>query len=326
MTDPARRHTVHTHLSWAPADVLYGLVADVTRWPVLLGPTLHAEVLEQADDEERFVLWALVNGEAKTWTSRRTRSAGERRIRFTQERSQPPIGSMGGAWHFRPAPGGATELVLEHDFTAAGDDPAVLDQLTAAVDRNSRDELAALAGLAERLAEHHLAPDDVVFAFEDEVRVTAPPEDIYTFVHRSDLWPERLPHVARVALGTPRPGVQDMEMDTVTPEGGHHTTRSIRLCFPECFPDRQIVYKQLVPPALLLGHSGSWDFRPDPDGAGGTVVTARHMVAIDPGRIEEVLGAGRTLADARSWLRSALGANSRATLSHAGRPEWASRS
>jgi aromatase len=51
----------------------------------------------------------------------------------------------------------------------------------------------------------------------------------------------------------------------------------------------------------------------------GGVVTARHTVAIDPAAVTEVLGAGATLDDARSHLRDVLGANSRATLSHADR-------
>jgi aromatase len=49
-------------------------------------------------------------------------------------------------------------------------------------------------------------------------------------------------------------------------------------------------------------------------------VTARHLVAVDPGAVERVLGPGTTLDDARTYLRDALGANSRATLAAAGAP------
>jgi hypothetical protein len=102
-----------------------------------------------------------------------------------------------------------------------------------------------------------------------------------------------------------------MEMDTVTADGSAHTTRSIRVCLPY----ESIVYKQLVPPALLLGHSGAWTFE---DTADGAVVTAEHTVAIDPAAVAGVLGEGATIARAREFLRSALGANSRTTLAHAG--------
>jgi aromatase len=100
-------------------------------------------------------------------------------------------------------------------------------------------------------------------------------------------------------------------MDTVTPDGHTHTTKSIRLCFP----DERIVYKQLLPPALLLGHSGAWSFAPGP--GDDTVVTSRHVVAINPAAIPDVLGPGRTLDDARRYAHEALSANSRTTLSHA---------
>lgn len=308
----SRTHrTVHGRRIAAPADVVYDLVADVTRWPVLFGPSLHVDVLERSEHHERFQLWALVNGEVKTWTSRRALDAGRRRITFEQERSQPPIASMGGEWRVEPlgGPGDGVELVLEHSFSVVGDDPETMAQLAAGVDRNSREELAALARVAE------LGPglDEVVVAFDDDVELPAGLGDVYDFVHRSDLWPERLPHVERVALHELAPDVQDMEMDTLTPEGNRHTTHSIRICFPR----GRIVYKQLVPPALLLGHSGAWRFAATSGDA--TVVTARHMVAIDPGKVEEVLGAGHTLADARAYVREALGANSRATLTHAGR-------
>lgn len=315
-TDGARRQRMtHSRRVAAPAEVLYDLVAGVERWPVLFGPTLHVDVLTRSATEETFRLWAMVAGEAKTWTSRRTLDPEGRRIGFEQERTQAPIASMGGAWHFRSMPDGTTEMTLEHHFTAVGDDPATLGRLAEAVDRNSEEELWAL----ERLAVLGPSPDDLVFAFEDVVPLPARPRDAYAFVHDADRWPERLPHVGRVVLQAPQPGVQDMEMDTVTVDGDRHTTRSIRICFPH----ERIVYKQLVPPALLLGHSGAWAFAPggspgDGSAGPGSVVTARHMVAIDPTRVETVLGAGSTLADARTYLRDALGANSRATLAHAG--------
>jgi hypothetical protein len=146
--------------------------------------------------------------------------------------------------------------------------------------------------------------------FEDEIPLDGSAEDAYVFIDRSDLWPQRLPHVARVRLLDPQPGVQDMEMETTTADGGTHTTRSIRLCFPS---DR-IVYKQLVTPELLLGHSGSWHLRKGED---GDVATARHTVVINPDAVAKVLGPDRTLADAREFVRGALGANSRTTMAHA---------
>jgi len=214
---------------------------------------------------------------------------------------------MGGAWEFRPLPGGRTEVVLEHDFTAVDDDAESLAWITEAVDRNSPVELAALA----RVAEQDHAVDDLVFSFEDVVRLPGTAADVYDFVYRADAWPDRLPHVRSLVLQEEEPGVQHIGMDTLTADGSTHTTTSVRLCFEPGL----IVYKQLVPPRILFGHSGSWTFE---ESAEGAIVTARHTVAIDPGAVREVLGTGKTVADAREFLREALGKNSRATLTHAG--------
>lgn len=47
------------------------------------------------------------------------------------------------------------------------------------------------------------------------------------------------------------------------------------------------------------------------------MATARHTVAVDPTGITEVLGPDATLADARTYVREALGRNSLTTLRHA---------
>ncbi|MGW6223687.1 aromatase/cyclase [Streptomyces olivaceus] len=301
-----RRHTRHTLTSSAPADVLYALAADVSCWPAVFAPTVYAHHFERSERSERFRLWAEVGGEVKTWVSRRELDPERLRIRFHQERSAAPIASMGGEWIFEPLPGGGTGIVLLHDFTAVGDDPATVDWIHAALDRNSPLELAALA----RVAELGHPVEDVVFSTSDTVTSPGSAADVYDFVYRSDLWPQRLPHVGRVALTEEVPGIQHMEMDTVTQDGSAHTTRSVRVCSP----GERIVYKQLVPPKLLLGHSGRWEFADTPDGA---VVTAEHTVVIDPAAVTEVLGDSATLADAKKYIRAALGGNSRSTLAHA---------
>jgi aromatase len=297
-------HCEHSVTVAAAPEVLFDLIGDVTRWPAIFEPTVHAKHLHRAPGRERFQLWALAHDELKTWVSRRTLDPVQRYITFEQERTQAPIASMSGSWTFHPS-GGGTEVVLTHDFTAVGDGEHD-EWLVSAVDANSNGELAAL----RRIAELGHAVADVVVSFADEIPLQGSPDDAYSFIERSDLWPQRLPHVARVSLLEPQPGVQDMEMDTMTSDGSRHTTRSIRLCVPP----GEIVYKQLVTPELLLGHSGAWQLtRRD----GGDVATARHTVVIDPDAVPRVLGADRTLADARAFVRGALGANSRATMSRA---------
>ncbi|NKY25914.1 aromatase/cyclase [Nocardia gamkensis] len=291
----------HTRVVQAAPDVVYRLVADVTRWPVIFEPSVLVRHLHRGPDEERFRLWATVGGAVKNWTSRRVLDAGQRRIAFEQERSQAPIASMGGGWSFRQIGPGTTKVTLDHHFTVV--DGADAAQVAASVDRNSVVELAALA----RIAELGYPVDEVIHTFEDTVTLECSADEAYDFVYHSERWPEQVPHVGRIELTEDAEGVQLMEMDTVTAGEIPHTTKSIRVCVP----GERIDYKQLVPPAILFGHSGAWEFADGPDGA---VVTARHTVAIHPGAAREILGANTDLADARAYLTEALSGNSRNTL------------
>lgn len=310
MAEPRQHHAEHTLTVSAPPAALYRLVSDVSVWPAVFGPTVHVHHLEHGADSERFQLWATVNGEVVTWVSQRAFDERQLRITFRQERSRNPlIGSMGGEWQFLDLGDGRTEVVLRHHFTAADDEQSTVDLINRALDTNSARELGALAAIAE--LGHPV--EDVVFSFTDTVEFDGPVEAAYEFVNRADLWAERLPHVARVGFTEPSPGVQTLEMDTRTADGSTHTTESIRVCRP----GEWIAYKQLRTPKLMTGHSGLWSFGTDE--AGRPVVTARHTVAVNPAAVEEVLGAGKTLADARDYLRDALGRNSTATMSHAAR-------
>ncbi|MGW8970479.1 aromatase/cyclase [Streptomyces platensis] len=296
----------HERVIAAPADEVYRLIADVTLWPVVFGPTVHVEHLHRSERDERFQMWALVSDEVHDWVSRRELDPVARRITFRQERSHPPVAGMSGVWSFHPLEDRRTKVVLEHTFSLTDDE--ALGAIRSAVDRNSSEELAALG----RVAELGHPVGEVIDRFSDTVVLDGPLPHVYDFVYRSDLWPSRLPHVTGVELSEDVPGVQHMEMGTVTADGATHTTRSIRICAT----DSSIAYKQLVSPNMLLGHSGRWTFRQ----LGSRVeATATHTVAIDPRAARSVLGEDSTLEQARAHVREALGGNGRATLAHAGR-------
>ncbi|MEV4754166.1 aromatase/cyclase [Micromonospora sp. NPDC049559] len=306
MTPSEPHATVHRITVDAPAEQVFALVADVTAWPYVFPPTLHAEYLRRSDTEERLRIWATANGEVKTWTSRRLLHRDRRRIRFQQEVPAPPLASMSGEWIVEAAGPDRTEVTLTHEFRALTAEPETLAWITRAVDTNSDAELAALRNAAERTEDDR----ELLLTFADTVHVDAPPEPVYAFIHDADGWPERLPHVARVRLDEDPPGTQLLEMDTRAPDGDVHTTRSVRICFA---PER-IVYKQLERPRLLAVHTGRWSFRAV---SGGTEVTSAHTVVLDRDAIPEVLPPDTTVARARQLVRNALGRNSRTTLEHA---------
>ncbi|MFC0436766.1 aromatase/cyclase [Kutzneria buriramensis] len=285
----------------APAAAVYDLVRDVTRWPVIFAPTVHVRHLARDERGERFQIWAVAGDGVLTWTSRREFEPSA--VAFRQERSQPPVASMGGRWEFRDSAEGS-EVLLRHRFAATEEEAVGWIEQT--LDRNSEAELAGL----RRIAELGVPLDQACFTFEDSVEIAGSAADAYRFIDEADRWPDLLPHVRRVDLVETAPGIQRLEMDTVTKDGDTHTTSSVRVCFP----DELIVYKQVLPPALLIGHSGQWSFRPT---ATGATVTATHTVLIDPAAVAGVLGASATLQDARAFARKALGGNSLTTLAHA---------
>lgn len=285
----------------APAQRVYDLVANVEDWPTVFGPTVHATYVEKSFSDELIRLWATANDTAKTWTSRRQTDFVAMRISFRQEKSSPPVGGMGGTWIVEPTGPGSCRVRLLHDYFAASDDPADLEWIIKAVDRNSHAELAALKSTAES------GPGELM-TFDDTVEVDGRAADVYDFLNEAQLWQERLPHVVRVRLEEDTPGLQILEMDTRTKDGSVHTTKSVRVCQPH---DR-IVYKQIVVPALMTLHTGRWSIE---ERTGGWVsVTSRHTVRINTENIAKVLGEGADVAAARTFVRNALSGNSMATL------------
>ncbi len=291
----------------APAGRIYRLIADVENWPLIFGPTVHVEYAERGPSSERIRIWATANGTAKTWTSRRELDPARLTIGFRQEVSQPPVGGMGGTWLIESLSDGGSRVRLLHDYHAASDDPADLAWIDAAVDRNSRTELAALKDTAELEA----GAPDLLLSFDDSLEIDGRAADVYDFVNDANRWRERLPHVDRVSLEEDTPGLQLLEMDTRTKDGSTHTTTSVRVCQPHS----RIVYKQIQVPALMTLHTGHWLFEDRP--GGGVIATSRHTVRINEANIAPVLGPDAGLADARTFVRTALSNNSLATLEHA---------
>ncbi|MGW7413489.1 aromatase/cyclase [Streptomyces sp. NPDC054863] len=296
--------TTHEVTVAAPAGVVYGLIGDAVRWPLFFPPNVHVEQLEFDGTTERLRMWVTANGQVKSWSSRRTLDVARHRVDFRQEVAAAPVQDMGGAWIVESRGPASSRLTLHHDFTVADDNAADVAWVERATDTNSRAELANLKQLAERWQDL----DDLVISFEDSVRVNGPAELVYDFLYRVGDWPELLPHVSRLDLTEDEPGVQVMSMDTVTADGSSHTTESVRVCFPHA---GRIVYKQTATPLLMSAHTGEWSVVPD---ATGVTVVSQHSVVLRPENIKQVLGENADVAQARRYVREALGRNSSATL------------
>ncbi|MFI8433239.1 aromatase/cyclase [Streptomyces sp. NPDC079020] len=307
MTQQAPREVEHEITVAAPATEVYRLLAEVENWPRLFPPSVYVDYAERNGNEERIRIWATANGEAKNWTSRRTLDPEGLRITFRQEVSAPPVAEMSGTWIIESLGAAGTRVRLLHTYRAIDDDPEGLDWIDKAVDRNSRAELPALKENLELATESA----GLTLSFEDSVRIDGSAKDVFDFVNEAQLWTERLPHVHEVRLSEDSPGVQTLRMDTVAKDGSTHTTESVRICFPH----HRIAYKQTTLPALMTLHTGYWQFDEQEDGS--TVATSQHTVVVNTANITAVLGPDAGVSEARTFLREALGTNSRATLGHA---------
>jgi aromatase len=301
------REVEHEITVAAPAAELYRLIAEVENWPRIFPPSIYVDHVEKGEREERIRIWATANGEPKNWTSRRVLHPEELRIEFRQEVPAPPVAAMGGTWIIEPLGDAESRVRLLHDYSAIDDDPERLAWIDAAVDRNSRAELASLKTNAE-LAVRAVG---LTLSFEDSVRIEGSAKDVYDFINEADRWRERLPHVAEVSLREDTPGLQVLRMDTLTKDGSKHTTESIRVCFPH----HRIAYKQTTLPALMTLHTGYWQLDEDKDGV--TTATSQHTVVLNADNITKILGPDAGVPEAREFIRGALGSNSRATLGHA---------
>lgn len=300
MTTLERRETEHEILIAAPAERVYRILADVRQWPSIFPPTIHAQRVAGDDRAEQIRLWATANGEVKSWQSRRELSPTERRIVFGQEKSAPPIASMGGMWLVDPTPDGGSQVRLTHYYEA--DSAENLGWIDRTVETNSQAELEALRTHVESALGAELT-----FSFEDTVLIHGEAKDVFDFIADAERWPDRLPHVSRVRMDTDANGVQTLEMDTSTQHGATHTTKSYRVLLSPF----AIAYKQVTLPSLLTVHTGYWHLTRTEQ---GVEASSQHTVVLNPANIRLVLGENATIAEGREHVREALSGNSLATL------------
>jgi C7-C12 aromatase (ARO/CYC) len=287
----------------APLDVVYDLVVDVARWTQLHAPAVEAEVLERDASSELIRHWSLIDNDAmRDWTVRRWLDRENRVIRYAHEPAEQPFVRIGGDWTFEPKDDNTTIVRMRHEFEPVETEPKTVDWIAANLSAGSRSYLATLKDSAE----HREELADLIVDFSDQLFIAGSIKDVYDYLYDAAKWPERIPHVSRLFLTEPVPGVQFFDMDTKTPDGSAHTTRSVRVCHE---PDL-IVYKQIRLPALLDAHTGHWRFTETRE---GVIAEARHTATIKPSALS-ILGDGATVLTARKYLRRVLSANSVSNL------------
>ncbi|KAA9166519.1 aromatase [Amycolatopsis acidicola] len=283
----------------ATADAAYATVADLSSWPQFHPPAVHAEVLRRDPGGTLVRHWAVTGrASARTWQARWEFDPAARRIRFSHETPPAPLSTLEGEWVFADEHEGTCRATLSHTLTYPPGDEARVRDLVRGIARNTEELLQTARDTAARREELR----SLVITFEDTVFIAGSVHDAYTFLYDAAAWPDRLPHVARLELEEPTPGIQFFDMDTKAPDGSTHTTRSVRVCRAP----HLIVYKQTVTPALLDAHTGRWSFVETPE---GVLASARHTATIKRSALG-LLGVGTTVRDARRYLRKALSTHS----------------
>ncbi|MBT2402021.1 MULTISPECIES: aromatase/cyclase [unclassified Streptomyces] len=306
MPDARVHRAVYEVTASAPADVLYGLIADATQWPLFFQPCIHVEQLDFDGTRERLRMWGTAGDTITSWFSTRRLDVGRQRVEFSMDLPAAPAESMSGVWTVKPL-GDRSRVTLEHTFTVAGDAPGDVAWVKQVVRDNSRAQLEQLAALAARWKRL----DDLVLSFEDTVRIKGPSELIFDFLYRAQDWPSELPNVHTLEVVEDQPGVQVVSMGSFSSDGSAQETKSVRICFPGA---GRIVYKQTQTSPLLFAHTGEWSVEADESGVN---VTARHSVLLHEDSIEQVLGEGTSREAAGQHVRDALGRAGLLVLHHA---------
>ena len=259
------RHSVRVA---APPRQVYQLIADTARWPQIFEPTVHVEHLGGSGNTERVRLWQLIDNEVRAGDAVRELNPRRMQVRFRREKALHPAHSMGGLWMVVPKRSGCV-VALDHYYRVVDDDPADTGWLEAVVAQTS----AALLSSVREAAERGPALDRLFLTCADSVDIDGDPADVYDFLARAQDWPQRLPHVDRLLMDEDVPDVQHLESDVRLANGSVHTTRTVRVCFPQT----RIVYKQVTPPAVMRAHTGSYTLTKLPH---AVRATAAHSVVL----------------------------------------------
>jgi aromatase len=284
----------------APAGVVYGLLADPLRWPVLFPSYVHVERIDGDASHELLHVWDMASDRLRALHVRRHLRARTRTIET--ERIDPATQQVTGrgVWRVTSDGDGGSVLTLRREL---GTPPCPAPWAGADTAAQTLDmEVRARLGEVKALAERWERLDELLLAFLDSVHTTGPPELVYDFLQRIEDWPDLVPHIEWTDVSTDAPGVQIVDIDSAAWDGGDTVTSgAVRLCFPAA---GYIVHKDVVSPGILAGHTVQWALLPD---GPGLRAVCTHSVLLREEALASFLGAGATLTDARHEVRTGLG-------------------
>lgn len=265
----------HMVICEAPADLVFPLVADPSRWPDLFKACLAVEALPSENEWQIVRIHADQGGSTTSWTTRRRVDDDAFIVDFELIDPMPYTAAMSGRW--RVVPLGPEQCLLAVDRTWSIADPVahlrsdITNTRDAAafvaqfVETNARCEMEAIAAMA---ASGHTA---TMLFVETQVDVEVSADKIYRALVNAAAWPSFAPHCRSLRVSFDDGIHQELQFEIETLTGDKETIRSFRVCD---HINRSISFVQVEPPRALDRHHGSWSIKPT---ANGARVTCHHF-------------------------------------------------
>ncbi|MET8860624.1 SRPBCC family protein [Streptomyces sp. NPDC004579] len=316
MSSSQRKHCArHTVEVAAPAGVVYGLLADAPRWPVLLPAYVHVERVDADAAGDRLRLWHLRGGRVRSVLVRRALHPGLRRIEFEHRDPLAPGVPTYGSWNVSPDGPGRCLVTLHQQSPPPSGPPPGPPTTPGAPEMPGPPGAPGLSGPPEVPgASVESGPPGVpgtpdapgASGLVDAPDVPGAP-DAPGVLDVSDV--SGVSGVLDVFEARVRAGVHDGPLHTSDPDTGDTAVfEGVRLCFPAA---GRIVHRQSVTPDPIAAYYGEWSLEPD---ACGVRVAHRHQVMLRESAVEPAPGAGALPVDARRQVREWLGRTSTETL------------
>ncbi|AKI01948.1 polyketide cyclase / dehydrase family protein [Hoeflea sp. IMCC20628] len=188
----------HSVLCKAEPWQVFSIIAKPEDWPTLFEPCLAVDVVERANGIERICVTAKVNGEPRTWQSRRVVDHAELKIDAEMIAPLTLVAAMRTRWRIYGVGDRETLLVLEHDcdlatrvdgLVAGVETPAEAENwIRTAIDTNSATELENIRQHAEGSA-GSTPGGDGLYRTSHMAICDAPADLVFPFVSDPSQWP-----------------------------------------------------------------------------------------------------------------------------------------
>lgn len=189
----------HAILCRAEPWQVFSILATPENWPALFEPCIAVDIVERAEGIEKIAVTAMVNGQPRSWQSRRVVNQPGLKIDAEMIAPLALVAAMRTRWRVYGVGKGESLLVLEHDCDLVskveGLVPGVATQAEAenwiktAIDTNSAIELENIRQNAERMTGRAPGKDGLYRASHMAI-CQAPAELVFPFVSDPLRWPD----------------------------------------------------------------------------------------------------------------------------------------